>query len=113
MSLLTAVELAENLGLPTDEDSFTMFDLYQAEEAMLTASTFCLLPVVKVNVPPLGDGKPGPIVMELLRPWSQLVDVDLVEGSLELNATLVILNRSPRAESPGMIPCGYKLRPLV
>jgi branched-chain amino acid aminotransferase len=59
VSLLTAVELAEMLGLDIDENAFTVFDLYQAEEAMLTASTYCLLPVVKVNGLPFGDGKPG------------------------------------------------------
>lgn len=77
-SLLTAVELAEKLGLPTDEGSFTMFDLYQAEEAMLTASTFCLLPVVRVNGLALGDGKPGPIVIDLLQSWSEMVGIDIV-----------------------------------
>lgn len=82
VSLLTAVELAEKLGLETDEGSFTVFDLYQAEEAMLTASTFCLLPVVKVNGLPLGDGKPGPIVTELLRAWSQLAGMDIVEQAM-------------------------------
>jgi len=79
VSLLTAVELAEKLGLETDEGAFTMFDLYQAEEAMLTASTYCLLPVVKVNGLALGAGAPGPVVGKLLQAWSQLVGVDIVE----------------------------------
>jgi len=48
-SLLTVTELAEKNGMRTDEGAFTLFDLYNAEEAMLTASTFCLLPVVRVN----------------------------------------------------------------
>jgi branched-chain amino acid aminotransferase len=78
VSLLTAVELAEKLGVPTDEGAFTMFDLYQAEEAMLTASTYCLLPVVKVNGLALGDGTPGPIVGRLLHAWSELVGMDIV-----------------------------------
>jgi branched-chain amino acid aminotransferase len=78
VSLLTAVELAEKLGVPTDEGAFTMFDLYQAEEAMLTASTYCVLPVVKVNGLALGDGTPGPIVRRLLRAWSELVGMDIV-----------------------------------
>jgi branched-chain amino acid aminotransferase len=79
VSLLTAVELAEKLSLPADEGVFTMFDLYQAEEAMLTASTYCLLPVVKVNGLALGDGTPGPIVGRLLQAWSELVGVDIVD----------------------------------
>jgi len=78
VSLLTAVELAEKLGIQTDEGHFTMFDLYQAEEAMLTASTFCLLPVVRVNGLALGDGKPGPVVTTLLQSWSEMVGMDIV-----------------------------------
>jgi branched-chain amino acid aminotransferase len=60
-----------------------MFDLYQAEEAMLTASTYCLLPVVKVNGLPLGDGKPGRVVGELLHAWSDLVGMDIVDQALK------------------------------
>jgi branched-chain amino acid aminotransferase len=46
---------------------------------MLTASTYCLLPVVKVNGLALGAGAPGPVVGKLLQAWSQLVGVDIVE----------------------------------
>jgi branched-chain amino acid aminotransferase len=82
VSLLTAVDLAEKLGIETDEGAFTTFDLYQAEEAMLTASTYCLLPVVKVNGLPLGDGTPGPIVTRLLQTWSELVGMDVVAQAM-------------------------------
>jgi len=78
VSLLTAAELAEKLGIATDEGAYTLFDLYNAEEAMLTASTYCLLPVVRVNGLPLGEGKPGPVVAKLLEAWSEMVGVDIV-----------------------------------
>lgn len=79
VSLLTAAELAEKMGMKTDEGAFTPFDLYNAEEAMLTASTFCLLPVVRVNGLPIGEGKPGRGVARLLELWSELVGFDFVE----------------------------------
>ena len=75
---MTAAELAEKLGIATDEGAYTLFDLYNAEEAMLTASTYCLLPVVRVNGLPLGEGKPGPVVAKLLEAWSEMVGVDIV-----------------------------------
>ena len=78
VSLLTAAELAEKLGIATDEGAYTLFDLYNAEEAMLTASTYCLLPVVRVNGLPLGEGQPGPVVARLLEAWSEMVGVDIV-----------------------------------
>lgn len=83
VSLLTAAELAEKMGMATDEGAFTLFDLYNAEEAMLTASTYCLLPVVKVNGLAIGDGKPGPVVAALLRAWSQMVGLDIVGQASE------------------------------
>lgn len=79
VSLLTVVELAEKIGMKTDEGAFTLFDLYNAEEAMLTASTFCLLPVVRVNGMPIGEGRPGPVVARLLELWKELVGFDFVE----------------------------------
>ncbi len=79
VSLLTAVELAEKMGMKTDEGAFTLFDLYNAEEAMLTASTFCLLPVVRVNGMPIGEGRPGPVVTRLLELWKEFVGFDFVE----------------------------------
>ena len=86
VSLLTAAELAEKNGMQTDEGAFTLFDLYNAEEAMLTASTYCLLPVVRVNGMPLGDGTPGPVVAKLLASWSELVGVDVVEQAFRYPA---------------------------
>jgi branched-chain amino acid aminotransferase len=50
---------------------------------MLTASTYCLLPVVKVNGRALGDGTPGPIVGRLLQAWSELVGVDIVDQAFK------------------------------
>jgi branched-chain amino acid aminotransferase len=50
---------------------------------MLTASTYCLLPVVKVNGLPLGDGKPGRIVGKLLQAWSELVGMNIVDQAMK------------------------------
>jgi len=48
----------------------------------LTASTYCLLPVVKVNGLALGNGNPGPIVGKLLQAWSEVVGVPIVEQAV-------------------------------
>jgi branched-chain amino acid aminotransferase len=45
----------------------------------LDSTSPCLLPVTRVDRRAIGDGKPGPVVGRLLRAWSELVGLDIVE----------------------------------
>jgi branched-subunit amino acid aminotransferase/4-amino-4-deoxychorismate lyase len=53
--------------------------VYNADEAFFTSTSPCVLPVTRVDRRTIGDGKPGPVVGRLLRAWSELVGVDIVE----------------------------------
>jgi branched-chain amino acid aminotransferase len=79
----TALELAEQLGIPAEEKSFQMYDVYNADEAFLTATSYCVLPATKANGVTIGDGKPGPITLRLLNTWSENVGVNIVEQALK------------------------------
>jgi branched-chain amino acid aminotransferase len=79
----TALELAEQLGIPAEEKHFQMYDVYNADEAFLTATSFCVLPATRANGIPIGDGKPGPITLRLLDTWSETVGVNIVEQALK------------------------------
>lgn len=48
-------------------------------EAFITSTPFCMLPVVKLDDVPIGDGKPGPVYRKLLQAWSEEVGVDIAE----------------------------------
>lgn len=48
-------------------------------ELWLTSTPFCLLPVVKLDDAPIGDGKPCPMYRKLLAAWSEEVGVDIAE----------------------------------
>jgi branched-chain amino acid aminotransferase len=74
----TILELAAAAGLPVVTGDFSLFDVYVADEAFLTATSFTILPVARVNGKPLGQGAPGPITRQLLARWSDLVGVDIV-----------------------------------
>ena len=52
------------------------YDVYRADEAWCTATSFCMLPVTRFNFRPVGDGKPEPIYRRLLKAWSEEVGVD-------------------------------------
>ncbi len=71
-------ELTANLGIPAVEAEFQVFDMTLANEAFLSGTSACVLPVTRVNGQPIGDGRPGPIVTRLQAAWSDLVGLDFV-----------------------------------
>lgn len=78
----TVAELAGKLGIPVEEGELTVYDLLMAEEAFLTTTSPCLLPVGRVNGTTLPRQVPGPVTARLLQAWSDLVGVDLVQQAL-------------------------------
>ncbi len=70
-------ELAEELGIPCSHRPLLPEDLATADEAFLTSTPFCLLPVTQFAGKPIGSGKPGPVFEQLLQAWSQRVNLDI------------------------------------
>jgi branched-subunit amino acid aminotransferase/4-amino-4-deoxychorismate lyase len=59
------------------EQPLTLDRLRSAAEVILCSTPFCLLPVVKLDDAPIGDGRPGPVYRKLLEAWSGDVGVDI------------------------------------
>ena len=76
------LELADGLGIPTDEGTYTTYDVYNAQEAFLTTNSFGILPLVSLNGLPLGAGTVGPMTRRLMAAWSELVGIDFVAQAL-------------------------------
>lgn len=98
ISMEVVLELAEQLGIPCEEGDFTPHDLYKADEAFLTTTPYCLVPVVAVNNIPIGRGIPGQVANKLLHAWSELVGVDIVDQALSHLSTQEkesLLHQSP------------------
>ena len=53
------------------------YDIYNADEAFITATPFCALPVTSLNGNKIGNGKPGKIYNQILNQWSKNVGVDI------------------------------------
>jgi len=66
------IELARNDGLTVREIPLTKHDVYIADECFLTGSAAEVIPVVKVDSRPIGDGKPGVITRELSARFHEL-----------------------------------------
>lgn len=71
-------ELSEQLKLDYEEKNIEPYDVYTADEAFMTGTPFCLLPVTSLNSIPIGNGKMGKITKALLGKWSENVGIDTV-----------------------------------
>lgn len=80
-------ELAPQLGMPVVEKNIEPYDVYTADEAFMTGTPFCMLPVTRLNGLPIGDGKVGPGFRALLDRWSTNVGVDIAAQIKAWNAT--------------------------
>lgn len=59
------LDLMAAAGFHVIERPFTVAEAKAAREALLSSSTSFVLPVVRVDETPIGDGKPGPVAKQL------------------------------------------------
>jgi len=70
-------ELAPQLGMDVQVKNIEPYDVYMADEAFMTGTPFCMLPVVRLNGLPIGSGSVGNGFKTLLKQWSKNVGVDI------------------------------------
>ena len=81
VSLQTLCELAEADGITVEERIITIYDVINAEETILTATSFSLLPVNGLDGIALRD--PRVVYDQLAAAWKELVGLDFMEQALE------------------------------
>lgn len=69
----TVLEIADQLGIPSREANLTRYDVWVAEELFLTGTAAEIIPIVKVDARPIGDGQPGPVTAKFLERFRELV----------------------------------------
>ena len=72
------IELAKKLGIEVIECNLNVYDAIAADEAFFTATSFTIMPCVKVNGCELGDGKAGTITKRLTDAWIEYVGLDFI-----------------------------------
>ena len=70
-------ELCKKLNLEVVEKNIEPYDVYDADEAFITGTPFCMLPVTSLNHIDIGDGKVGKVYSSLLKLWSNEKKVDI------------------------------------
>ena len=67
------IALAKQERMPLREESFTLEDAYQAEEAFNSSSNSPVTPITKINDRVIADGYPGPISQKLYEAYMSFV----------------------------------------
>ena len=76
-------QLAESLGYRVEERDLTPYDALLANEALITSTSLCVLPVRSINGSVIGSGEvPGPVTAGLVEAWKELTGVDFVSQAL-------------------------------
>ena len=71
-------ELCPQLGIPVVEKNIEPYDVYTADEAFMTGTPFCMLPVTSLNGNFIGDGKVGKCFGEIISRWGANTGVDII-----------------------------------
>ena len=80
----TVIELAQGLNIEVQEADIDLYDVYTADEAFVTSTSFCLCSVSSVNGSTIGDGSvPGPVTDRIQIAYSDLVGIDIVKQYLK------------------------------
>ena len=69
--------LCKKLKIEVYEKNFEPYDVYAADEAFMTGTPFCMLPVTSLNGLKIGDGARGKIFNKLLSRWNKNVGLDI------------------------------------
>ncbi|HTK76107.1 MAG TPA: branched-chain-amino-acid transaminase [Gemmataceae bacterium] len=67
------MELATSTGMDVREMVLTRHDIFTADEFFLTGTAAEIIPVVKCDGRPIGNGKPGPVTKQLRARFQELV----------------------------------------
>ena len=70
-------DLCKKLKIEVYEKNFEPYDVYAADEAFMTGTPFCMLPVTSLNGLKIGDGARGKIFNKLLSRWNKNVGLDI------------------------------------
>lgn len=67
------IDWARNAGVPLHRRMLGVADLLESDEAILTNSSWGVLPVTRVEAATIGSGSPGPMGARLIDAWNALV----------------------------------------
>lgn len=71
-------ELCPKLGLTPIEKNIEAYDVYNADEAFMTGTPFCMLPVTSLNGLKIGEGEVGDVFNKLINLWGKNTNTNII-----------------------------------
>jgi branched-chain amino acid aminotransferase len=88
-------ELGPELDIKVIEKNIEPYDVYTADEAFMTGTPFCMLPVTSLNGIKIGNGEVGEIFKKILNRWSLNVKVDIQKQIKSWNSDRKVSSPTP------------------
>ncbi len=86
---MNVMNLAQQQGIPLLVEDIQPYDVYTADEAFLTSTPPCMMPVGKADNRQIGDGVPGPVTKQLVDAWSKEANFDILGQIEQLEKTIL------------------------
>ena len=83
VSMHTVLELAAVLGIGVDEGLYSPSLIYDADEAFVSSTRYCMLPVATLNGYSFSQAPPGSVTSRLTAAWKEMVGMDFVQQALD------------------------------
>jgi branched-chain amino acid aminotransferase len=77
VSRQVVLELCRKLNIPSIEKDYQLYDVYNADEAFRTGTSYRMMPVSRINLRHLWKSVPGPITRRLLDAYSEEIGLDI------------------------------------
>ena len=77
VSRQVVLELCAKLGIPAVEKDFQLYDVYTADEAFRTGTSYRMMPISRINMRHLWKRVPGPVTQRLLEAYSEELGLDI------------------------------------
>lgn len=78
-------ELCRDMGIEYKECNLDVYDVINADEAFMTGTPFCMLPVTSLDGQKIGDGKSGEMFERLIEKWGKTVNLDIRKQIVDWN----------------------------
>ena len=86
ISMATLEDLAKQAGYTWVQRPLRPEEILGAEEILLSSTSICMLPVLRLDGQVIGAGSPGRVYQQLLADWSTLVGLDIRDQALRFSA---------------------------
>ena len=78
----SVLDLSPKLGLKTEEQLITRYDLFNADEVFLTGTAAEIIPVISIDRRIIGRGKPGKFTLNLIKEFRKVTKTQGVRYAL-------------------------------